>query len=81
MDNETRFWLASQITEQRQTVDARNVLAEASNKPFSTIWQVYQREIFSPGKNGAKSARNWNIMPIVKNSKALFMYQRSDLKG
>ena len=31
MDNESRFWLASQITEKRETVDARNVLAEARN--------------------------------------------------
>ena len=31
MDNETRFWLASQITEQRETEDARIVLAEARN--------------------------------------------------
>jgi len=29
MDNESRFWLSSQITEKRQTIDARNVLAEA----------------------------------------------------
>jgi transposase-like protein len=31
MDNETRFWLASQITEQREIEDARTVLAEAKN--------------------------------------------------
>ena len=31
MDNESRFWLASQITEKRETTDARNVLAEARN--------------------------------------------------
>ena len=31
MDNESRFWLASKITERRETVDARNVLAEARN--------------------------------------------------
>ena len=31
MDNESRFWLASQISEKRETVDARNVLAEARN--------------------------------------------------
>jgi len=29
MDNESRFWLASEITEKREIVDARNVLAEA----------------------------------------------------
>jgi len=29
MDNESRFWLASEITEKREIIDARNVLAEA----------------------------------------------------
>ena len=29
IDNESRFWLASQITEKREIVDARNVLSEA----------------------------------------------------
>jgi len=31
MDNESRFWLATQITEKRGIVDARNVLAQASS--------------------------------------------------
>ncbi len=31
MDNQSRFWLVSQITEKREMIDARNVLAEASN--------------------------------------------------
>jgi transposase-like protein len=31
IDNESRFWLASQITEKREIADARNVLAQASS--------------------------------------------------
>ena len=31
MDNQSRFWLASQITEKREIQDARQVLAEAHN--------------------------------------------------
>lgn len=31
MCNETRFWLASEITEKRETKDARMVLDEARN--------------------------------------------------
>jgi len=31
IDNESRFWLATQITEKREIADARNVLAQASN--------------------------------------------------
>ena len=31
MNNDSRFWLTSQITEKRETVDARNVLAQARN--------------------------------------------------
>lgn len=31
IDNESRFWLATQITEKREIADARNVLAEAHN--------------------------------------------------
>jgi transposase-like protein len=31
IDNESRFWLASQITEKREIADARKVLAQASN--------------------------------------------------
>jgi putative transposase len=41
MDNQSRFWLASQITEQRETEDARLVLAEARNmakvKPLAVV--------------------------------------------
>jgi len=41
MDNNTRFWLASQITEKREIVDARQVLAEAHNlakiKPMAVV--------------------------------------------
>ncbi len=31
IDNESRFWLATQITEKREIADARNVLAQASS--------------------------------------------------
>jgi transposase-like protein len=31
IDNESRFWLASQITEKREIADARKVLAQASS--------------------------------------------------
>lgn len=52
MDNKSRFWLASKITEKRETVDARNVLAEARNlakiKPFAVVTdglRAYQHAI------------------------------------
>lgn len=52
MDNQSRFWLASQITEKRKTVDARNVLAEASNlakiRPLAVVTdglRAYQHAI------------------------------------
>jgi transposase-like protein len=31
IDNESRFWLATQLTEKREIADARNVLAQASS--------------------------------------------------
>lgn len=31
IDNESRFWLATQITEKREIADARNILAQASS--------------------------------------------------
>ncbi len=52
MDNETRFWLASQITEKRETKDARMVLAEARNmakvRPLAVVTdglRAYQHAI------------------------------------
>jgi putative transposase len=41
IDNESRFWLATQITEKREIADARNVLAQASSiskiKPLAVV--------------------------------------------
>jgi len=52
MNKETRFWLASQISEERFTEDARTVLAEAKNmtkiKPLAIITdglRAYERAI------------------------------------
>ncbi|MGA3190974.1 MAG: DDE-type integrase/transposase/recombinase [Candidatus Bathyarchaeia archaeon] len=52
IDNESRFWLASQITEKREIADARQVLAQASGlsktRPMATVTdglRAYQEAI------------------------------------
>ena len=79
MDNETRFWLASRITEQRFTEDARTVLAEARNiakvRPLAVVTdglrayqQAITKEFFTLKKPRTEHIRVPNIRNRSNNN-------------
>lgn len=83
MDNETRFWLASQITEQRQTVDARNVLAEARNtanvRPLAVVTDelhAYERAIRKEFHTMRKPRTEHVRVPNIRNRSNNNMVER-----
>ena len=83
IDNESRFWLASKITEKRQTVDARNVLAEARNlakiKPLAVVTdglRAYQRAI-TKEFHTMKAPRTQHVrVPNIRNRSNNNMVER-----
>lgn len=83
MDNETRFWLASKITEQRQTVDARNVLAEARNiakvRPLAVVTDglhAYERAIRKEFRTMKKPRTEHIRVPNIRNRSNNNMVER-----
>lgn len=83
MDNETRFWLASQITEQRQTLDARNVLAEARNiakvRPLAVVTDglhAYERAIRKEFRTMKKPRTEHIRVPNIRNRSNNNMVER-----
>ena len=83
MDNETRFWLASQITEQRQTVDARNVLVEARNvakvRPLAVVTDglhAYERAIRKEFRTMKKPRTEHIRVPNIRNRSNNNMVER-----
>lgn len=83
IDNESRFWLASKITEKRQTVDARNVLAEARNlakiKPLAVVTdglRAYQHAITKEFRT-MKAPRTQHVrVPNIRNRSNNNMVER-----
>jgi len=83
MDNETRFWLASQITEKRETEDARTVLAEARNmakiRPLAVVTdglRAYEHAITKEFRT-MKAPRTEHIrIPNIRNRSNNNMVER-----
>ena len=83
MDNESRFWLASQITEKRETKDARMVLAEAKNmarvRPLAVVTdglRAYQHAITKEFRT-MKAPRTEHIrVPNIRNRSNNNMVER-----
>ena len=83
MDNESRFWLASQITEKRETKDARMVLAEARNmakvRPLAVVTdglRAYQHAITKEFRT-MKAPRTEHIrVPNIRNRSNNNMVER-----
>jgi transposase-like protein len=81
--NETRFWLASQITEKRETKDARMVLAEARNmtkvRPLAVVTdglRAYQHAITKEFRT-MKAPRTEHIrVPNIRNRSNNNMVER-----
>jgi len=83
IDNESRFWLASQITKKREIIDARNVLAEARNtakiKPLAIVTdglRSYQHAITKEFRT-MKAPRTEHIrVPNIRNRSNNNMVER-----
>jgi transposase-like protein/predicted nucleic acid-binding Zn finger protein len=75
IDNESRFWLASQITEKREIADARKVLAQASSisqtRPMAVVTdglRAYQeaitKEFFSQKARGQHTLESQTLESV-----------------
>lgn len=83
MDNETRFWLASKITENREISDARSVLAEARNmakvRPLAVVTDglhSYERAIRKEFYTMKKPRTEHIRVPNIRNRSNNNMVER-----